>query len=238
MINELNYRDVWKTLSSIECKNVDKKGKFTYMSWGVCWLELMKVYPFASYEFLPESYENNGTVMCNCIVRIGNLERSMFLPVMDFKNNSVGNPTSREISDTRMRCLVKCIAMFGLGHHIFSNKDSAVYGEDLPDAKKDAGERTVVEKSSVNETDDYLDAWNEPVTAFTFVKTSGEVIHVDSVSKYIKGLDNNLSDPSNVLHKKLYSKNKDNILAVLESTTKGTENHTKLENMIGLYEDK
>jgi len=31
-----------------------------------------------------------------------------------------------------MRCLVKCIAMFGLGHYIFA-------GEDLPSEKKESG---------------------------------------------------------------------------------------------------
>ena len=33
----------------------------------------------------------------------------------------------RKISDTRMRCLVKCAAMFGLAHYIYA-------GEDLPQA--------------------------------------------------------------------------------------------------------
>ena len=50
----------------------------------------------------------------------------MWLPVMDFKNNSKASPTSREISDARMRCLVKAIAMHGLGHYIYA-------GEDLPE---------------------------------------------------------------------------------------------------------
>ena len=144
-MNELTYEKVWSTLSRIECNNTDKKGKFTYMSWGVAWLELMKVYPHAQYEFLPETYGDNGTVMVHCIVRIGSLERYMWLPPMDFNMNSIKNPTSREISDARMRCLVKCIAMFGLGHHIFSNKDSSVYGEDLPDQAKDRSERAVVD---------------------------------------------------------------------------------------------
>ena len=49
----------------------------------------------------------------------------MWLPVMDNRNKAVVNPTSRDVSDARMRCLVKCIAMFGLGHYIYA-------GEDLP----------------------------------------------------------------------------------------------------------
>ena len=56
----------------------------------------------------------------------------MWLPVMDNRNNAISNPTSRQISDAKMRCLVKCIAMFGLGHYIFA-------GEDLPSEKKESG---------------------------------------------------------------------------------------------------
>lgn len=238
MMNELTYADVWKTLSAVNVDELkEKKGNLDYLGWSKAWSIIMEHYAFATYEFKPETFLDNGTAMCHCYLRIGNLERYMWLAVMDNKNKSIPNPTTQQIQNTRMRTLVKAISMFGLGFYIYEGAKSFPYsGEDLPDAKKDASERTVVEKLSVNKDDDYLDAWNEPVNAFTFVKTSGEVIHVDTVSKYIKGLNNNLSDPSNVLHKKLYSKNKDNILAVLESTTKGTENHTKLENLISLYE--
>jgi len=60
----------------------------------------------------------------------------MWLPVMDFRNNSISNPNSRQISDAKMRALVKCLAMLGLGHYIYA-------GEDLPagdaDTKEEAG---------------------------------------------------------------------------------------------------
>jgi len=49
----------------------------------------------------------------------------MWLPVMDYKNKAIAHPDSRAISDTRMRCLTKCLAMYGLGHYIYA-------GEDLP----------------------------------------------------------------------------------------------------------
>lgn len=145
-MNELTYKEVWQTLSQIKVENTDRKGKFTYLSWGVAWMELMKFYPFANYEFRPETYEDNGTCMVYCDVTIGHLSKSMWLPVMDYNMNSIKYPSTRQISDARMRCLVKCIAMFGLGHYIFTNKDSAVYGEDLPDAEKDSIEAAVVER--------------------------------------------------------------------------------------------
>ena len=48
------------------------------------------------------------------------------MPVMDHRNNAIANPDARKISDTKMRCLTKCLAMFGLGHYIYA-------GEDLPE---------------------------------------------------------------------------------------------------------
>jgi len=75
----------------------------------------------------------DGSASVHVTVSIGNLARSMWLPVMDYKNNAIANPSARQISDAKMRCLVKCIAMFGLGHYIYA-------GEDLPvsDDKKDS----------------------------------------------------------------------------------------------------
>jgi len=53
------------------------------------------------------------------------LKRDMWLPVMDHKNKAVINPDACQINKTKMRCLTKCLAMFGLGHYIYA-------GEDLP----------------------------------------------------------------------------------------------------------
>ncbi len=220
MMNELTYAEVWKKLSTIKCENVDKKGKFTYMSWGVAWLELMKVYPFATYEFLDETYEENGTCMVHCIVKIGSLERYMWLPIMDFNNNSVKNATSRQISDGRMRALVKAIAMFGLGHNIFSNKDSSVYGEDLPDETKDAAEATVVEE----------------IYTYTFTKTGGEVIGADDPLDYLNLIAPSLKQPNNVLHKKCFVENFDAIKFASQYADEATK--ARYETLISMYKQE
>jgi len=224
MTNELNYRDVWKTLSSVNVNDrSDKKMNLTYLSWAWAWGTLMEHYPFATYSFDEESTSSNGTVMTNCTLTIGSLERSMFLPVMDYKNNSIANPTTRQVSDTRMRCLVKCMAMYGLGHYIYA-------GEELPDSKVDQAEAKVTKKKN-----------EEPIvektkSIFSFEKTGGETLDVDSVDSYLAILVANLSDSSNVLHKKAYTSNRNNILVALESTTNGSTNHSRLEKLISLYE--
>jgi hypothetical protein len=126
-------KEVWTTLAAVNCSDkVDKKGNMTYLSWAWAWAQLMNHYPESTYSFGCTELDAAGTAMVYCAVDIkdgeSSLTRSMWLPVMNNRNASVINPTSREVSDNKMRCLVKCIAMFGLGHYLYA-------GEDLPDAE-------------------------------------------------------------------------------------------------------
>jgi len=135
----MTHETVWKTLSSIDVNNkTEKKGNLTYLSWAWAWGELMNHFPMATYSFSEWEYPNgqsyvtkdvliydDDTCSVECELKIGELVRKMWLPVMDYKNQAIINPNARAISDTKMRCLVKCISMFGLGHYIYA-------GEDLP----------------------------------------------------------------------------------------------------------
>ena len=117
---------VWKTLSSINVNDQTKqKGDLTYLSWAWAWSTLMEHYPDSSYTYCPPSFLENGTCEVNVSVTVKEKTHSMWLPVMDFRNKAVPNPTSRDISDARMRCLAKAIAMHGLGAYIYA-------GEDIP----------------------------------------------------------------------------------------------------------
>ena len=131
-------KSVWEVLSKhpvtekIEKKwYKDKSGKpysLSYLSWAWAWGEVKKFYPEATYTIHEDIIYPNNTVEVRVSVTIEGQEHMMWLPVMDFKNNSKASPTSREISDARMRCLVKAIAMHGLGHYIYA-------GEDLPESE-------------------------------------------------------------------------------------------------------
>ena len=212
---ELTFGQVWQTLSSVNVnEKTDKKMNLTYLSWAWAWGILMEHYPFATYTFDEEATSSNGTVMTNCTLTIGNLERSMFLPVMDYKNNSIANPTSRQVSDTRMRCLVKCMAMFGLGHYIYA-------GEELPDSKVDEAEAKVAPVE---------------VKKFKFEKTGGKTLSTNDIEDYLLILASNLKDPDNVLHKKSFATNKANIQVALASTSDDDTNNTRLKKLISLYE--
>ena len=138
---------VWKTLSSIDVSDkTEKKGNLTYLSWAWAWGKLMENFPQATYTFTEWEYPDgtykdvlvydDGTCSVECEVKIEELSRKMWLPVMDYRNNAIPNPSARQISDTKMRCLVKCLAMFGLGHYIYA-------GEDLPRSNDIGNEYTI-----------------------------------------------------------------------------------------------
>ena len=143
MTKELTYKEVWDTLSNVDCsEHIEKKMNLSYLSWAWAFGTLMEHYADAQFTFQAFAdsdgimrdamFYPDGSASVHVTVSIGNLSRSMWLPVMDNRNNAISNPTSRQISDAKMRCLVKCIAMFGLGHYIFA-------GEDLPSEKKESG---------------------------------------------------------------------------------------------------
>ena len=136
---ELTYGEVWKTLSKVDVsKHTEEKMNLTYLSWSRMWMLLCDNYPQAQYEFVdfdgvPYKTLPDGTTEVVTKISIDNLSREMRLPVMDYKNNPVVNPHARQVSDNSMRCLVKNVAMFGLGISVFTG----MADETLPDETKD-----------------------------------------------------------------------------------------------------
>ena len=126
--------NIWNTLSSINVnKHTEKIGELTYLSWAWAWGTLMDHFPTARYQFT-DFRDTSGnitdiltypdaTCSVECTLTIGDISRTMWLPVMDYKHKAIPNPSSRQISDNKMRCLTKCIGMFGLGHYIYAGHD-------------------------------------------------------------------------------------------------------------------
>ncbi len=130
---------VWETLSKINVSERIEKKYFknkktgreyglSYLSWAWAWAEVKKRYPTASYEIHDDIFFPDNTIEVRVSVTIEDQTHMMWLPVMDYKNDAKVNPTSREVSDTRMRCLTKAIAMHGMGHYIYA-------GEELPEGQ-------------------------------------------------------------------------------------------------------
>lgn len=123
---ELTPGRIWETLSRVDCnKHIEKKGNLTYLSWAWALGIMMENYPEMEFYIADPEVQPDGTMLVNVIVTIGNMTRKMWLPVMDNRNKPVANPNAFQINTTRMRCLTKCFALFGLGHYIYA-------GEDLP----------------------------------------------------------------------------------------------------------
>ena len=134
----LSRIDVADNIETAEVKNTEGRVMYTYsyLSWSWAWTQLMKKFPESYFQIIPEDWLDNKTVMINTEVVVVEgesvLARRMWLPVMNPKNNSIQDPTSRQISDARMRCLVKNLAIHGLGLDLWSGSEIPVGTVDDP----------------------------------------------------------------------------------------------------------
>ncbi len=144
-------KSVFETLFEINVNDhIEKKKDLTYLSWPYAWAEVKKKYPNATYKIhlfgekqLPYVFDENIGYMVFTDVTINDLTHTMWLPVMDSANKTMKSAsytyntkfkkdipveaaTMFDVNKTIMRCLVKNLAMFGLGLYIYS-------GEDLPE---------------------------------------------------------------------------------------------------------
>mgnify|MGYP003111944936 CR=1 FL=1 len=120
--------DVFKKLVGVNVGDkIEKKGRFSYLSWSWAWQEVKNKYPDASFEVHDDVLYPDGTREVRVSVTIEGLTHMMWLPVMNNTTNAISNPNARDVSDARMRCLVKAIALHGLGLYIYA-------GEDIPQA--------------------------------------------------------------------------------------------------------
>jgi len=124
-------KEVWHTLSAIDVSNhIEKKGNLSYLSWAWAYGTMMEHYPDIHYSFEEDKCQDTNTVEISCVVHIHTgterdemMMRHMWLPVMDHRNKAIVNPDKFAINSSKMRCLVKCFAMFGLGHYIYAGED-------------------------------------------------------------------------------------------------------------------
>ena len=150
---------MFNALSNLDLSDkCEKRESLTYVSWSNAWSEFKSAYPSATYRILknesglPYFSDPNLGIMVFTEVTVDDVTHQMWLPVMDSKNKamklepytySVWNNFKKafeektvqaasmfDINKTLMRCLVKNLAMFGLGLYIFQ-------GDDLPEKSTD-----------------------------------------------------------------------------------------------------
>lgn len=134
-------------------KRKDGNTELSYLSWAWAWSIFKKKCPDATYtikkfqnaknELVPYMYDDNTGYMVNTEITADGITYEMWLPVMNSANKAMKNipytyktkfngeksveaATMFDINKTIMRCLVKNMAMFGLGLYIYA-------GEDLPE---------------------------------------------------------------------------------------------------------
>tara|TARA_R100001082_G_scaffold18618_1_gene9209 strand:+ start:269 stop:1033 length:765 start_codon:yes stop_codon:yes gene_type:complete len=131
----LTNEEVWAKLYPIDVSEWAKnKGNLAYLPWNQAVKLMMRHYPEFHYEFQDNELHPDGSMSVHCTVVIKNLAKRMWLPVMDYRNKALSNPNARDISDSKMRCLVKAVSMFGLGFHLF---EGVVQPEDTWDDDKE-----------------------------------------------------------------------------------------------------
>lgn len=146
-------KSVFETLNAVNCnEHTEKKNGLTYLSWAWAWAEVKKRYPGAFFTI----YENPDgwpywTDGRYCWVKTGvtieGLELTEYLPVMDYKNNSipVEKVTTMDVNKSIQRSLTKACARHGLGLYIYA-------GEDLPEGEPEKAAETPVEKPKTTRT--------------------------------------------------------------------------------------
>lgn len=171
----------------------EKKNGLTYLSWANAWAEVKKIYPDAQYTIkrfennLPYVYDENTGYMVFTDVTIEGLTYEMWLPVMDGANKSMKKTTYKyqtkygektvepatmfDINKTIMRCLVKNLAMFGLGLYIYA-------GEDLPETQTTTEEREIISEQQAMTLESLLKAKYDDETITKTLKDGYKVNNV------------------------------------------------------------
>ena len=116
-------------------KHIEKKGKFSYVSWPFAVAELKKRHPEATWEVCRFNgspfMETNAGVFVEVAVTVNGCTLSQIHPVLNSNNRPIAQPNAFEINTSIQRALVKAIALHGLGLFVYA-------GEDLPEGEEPA----------------------------------------------------------------------------------------------------
>ena len=110
-------------------KHIEKKGKFSYLSWAHAVRKLKNRHPSATW--VVHELEGIPYIKTECgffvkvTVTVDGVDATQVHPVLDHQNRTVATPNAFQINTSIQRCLAKAIALHGLGIHLYA-------GEDLP----------------------------------------------------------------------------------------------------------
>lgn len=186
LVSAEKAKEIWTTLSQIDVTPyVEKKVGLTYLPWAWAWGMLMEHYPDSNFHF--ERHESgsevwffpDGSCEVRCVLNVSGVTRRCWLPVMDNRNNAVKEPDARDINDTKMRCLVKTIALFGLGHYIFAGESAPASKEAKAEAEEAIEDLTVSAFEFISKAANAQDAFDRTKKVVTGVKNRGNISSAD-----------------------------------------------------------
>lgn len=137
-ITQSNY---FAELAAINVSDhVEKKGQFNYLSWpyAVAQLRLFDesaTWTIERFNGLPYLTTEHGTFV-EVSVTVRGVTLSQIHPVLDSRNKTIPVPSAFDINTSIQRCLVKAIALHGLGLNVYA-------GEDLPNTDHESAQRVV-----------------------------------------------------------------------------------------------
>ena len=131
-------KSVFETLNAINVNGrTETKNGLTYLSWAWAWATAKEHYPEATYTIYEDAdglfyHRDHRTAWVKTGVTIEGIEHIEYLPVMDFRNNSIPleKIQSTDVNKAIQRSLTKALARHGLGLYVYA-------GEDLPSVEKD-----------------------------------------------------------------------------------------------------
>lgn len=131
----MTTENYFSKLAQIDCsEHVEKKGRFSYLSWAWAVKKLREVDPTATWEV--KRFDGVPYLKTDCgyfvevEVTVQGLSLSQIHPILNNQNKPIAEPNSFDINTSIQRCLVKAIALHGLGLYIYA-------GEDLPEIQED-----------------------------------------------------------------------------------------------------
>lgn len=144
-------------------QHTEKKNGLTYLSWAWAWDQALRADPKAEFRVRTFSGPNNETmpymdvngtaIVWVDVILFGKMQEC-FLPVMDHRNRPIQTPDAFQINTALMRCLTKCLSLFGLGLYIYA-------GEDLPSDGSAEIEEATQKPAKVEDKAEPADAFDD-----------------------------------------------------------------------------
>ena len=134
--------------------HIEKKGGFSYLSWPYAVAQLRLADPAATWEVrrfngLPYLSTDMG-VFVEVAVTVQGITLSQIHPVLDADHRPLVAPNAFDINTSIQRCLVKAIALHGLGLYIYAGEDLPVATQKITAANDEPPKPTEVQTENSN----------------------------------------------------------------------------------------